>query len=324
VFFIQQLVSLVLLYLQKIMQTILGAGGSVSNELVKELQANHEPFRLVSRTAKQIAGGEWISADVLNRQSVVDAVKGSSIVYLLIGLKYDIRIWKESWPKIMSNVIEACKQHQAKLIFFDNVYSYGLVNGVMTENTPYNPASKKGEVRARISLQLMDEAKKGNLRASIARAADFYGPKNEKSFLSVLVFDRLSKGQRAQLMTTSNKVHSYTFVPDIGKALYILAKNDSSFNQIWHMPTASPALTGKQWVEKVAAAFNVKPSYMVLNKFMFRMAGLFDRNIYEAVEMLYQFENDYIFDSSKFENAFRIKPTSYDEGIRLSVPSYRS
>jgi nucleoside-diphosphate-sugar epimerase len=106
--------------------------------------------------------------------------------------------------------------------------------------------------------------------------------------------------------------------------LYTLAKNDSSFNQIWHMPTAAPPLTGKQWVEKVAAAFGTKPSYMILNKFMFRMAALFDRNVHEAIEMLYQFEHDYIFDSSKFENAFGIKPTSYDEGIRQSVPSYKS
>jgi nucleoside-diphosphate-sugar epimerase len=306
------------------MHTILGAGGSVSNELVKELQANHEPFRLVSRNAKTIAGGEWISADVQNKQSVIDAVSGSSVVYLLIGLKYDIRVWRESWPQIMNHAIEACKKTNSKLIFFDNVYSYGYVNGVMTENTPYNPSSKKGEVRAKIAKQLMDETKKGNLNASIARAADFYGPKSEKSFLSVLVFDRLSKGQRAQLMTSAGKVHSFTYVPDTGKALYTLAKNDSSFNQIWHMPTAAPPLTGKQWVEKVAAAFNVKSSYMVLSKFMLRMVGLFDRNVHEAVEMLYQFENDYIFDSSKFEKTFGIKPTTYDEGIRQSVPSYKN
>ena len=133
------------------MHTILGAGGSVSNELVKELQANHEPFRLVSRNPKKIAGGEWISADVHNKQSVIDAVNGSSVVYLLIGLKYDIRVWRESWPQIMSHAIEACKKANSKLIFFDNVYPYGYVNGVMTENTPYNPSSKKGEVRAQIA-----------------------------------------------------------------------------------------------------------------------------------------------------------------------------
>ena len=119
----------------------------------------------------------------------------------------------------------------------------------------------------------MDETKKGTLHASIARAADFYGPKSEKSFLGILLFDRLSKGKSAQLMTSANKVHSFTYVPDTGKALYMLAKNDSSFNQIWHMPTAAPPLTGKQWVEKVAAAFSVKPSYTVLSKFMLEWWG---------------------------------------------------
>jgi hypothetical protein len=47
---------------------------------------------------------------------------GSTIVHLLVGLKYDVSVWREPWPRIMGNAIEACKQANAKLIFFDNVY----------------------------------------------------------------------------------------------------------------------------------------------------------------------------------------------------------
>ena len=35
------------------------------------------------------------------------------------------------------------RQPVAKLIFFDNVYMYGKVNGIMTEETAFNPCSKK-------------------------------------------------------------------------------------------------------------------------------------------------------------------------------------
>ncbi|MFI5135536.1 MAG: NAD(P)H-binding protein, partial [Chitinophagales bacterium] len=111
------------------MHTILGAGGAVANELVKELRKNNVSYQLVSRNAKAIAGERWISADITNANSVKEAIKGSTIVYLTAGLKYDIRVWREQWPKIMSNVIEACKSENAKLIFFDNVYSYGSVKG---------------------------------------------------------------------------------------------------------------------------------------------------------------------------------------------------
>ena len=65
---------------------------------------------------------------------------------------------------------------RAKLVFFDNLYMYGQVNGAMTEETPFNSCSKKREVRAEIATALKDEWKAGALTAMIARAADFYGP----------------------------------------------------------------------------------------------------------------------------------------------------
>ena len=156
------------------MHTILGAGGTIANELVKELTGNHEPFRLVGRNPKPAgSASELKRADLTDAASVKEAIAGSEIVYLLAGLTYNIKIWQEQWPRIMTNVIEGCKAAKAKLIFFDNVYSYGLVKGPMTEATPYQPCSKKGEVRAAIANQLLQETKAGNLQAMIARCADF-------------------------------------------------------------------------------------------------------------------------------------------------------
>jgi nucleoside-diphosphate-sugar epimerase len=56
---------------------------------------------------------------------------------------------------------------------------------------------------------------------------------------------------------------------------------------------------------------------------MVQMAGLFNPIIKESVEMAYQSEFDYEFDSSKFEKAFGYKPTSYTEGIVKTAKSYR-
>ena len=100
-----------------------------------------------------------ISADLSDKDQTIRAVAGSSIAYLLVGLKYDHKLWTEMWPRIMANTIEACKRSGAKLIFFDNVYMYGKVSGTMTEETPFNPCSKKGEVRAKIATSLINEWK---------------------------------------------------------------------------------------------------------------------------------------------------------------------
>ncbi len=52
--------------------------------------------------------------------------------------------------------------------------------------------------------------------------------------------------------------------------------------------------------------------------------GIFMRLMYEMKEMYYQFDEDYIFDSSKFNNAFNFTPTSYKEGFEIVAASYQN
>jgi len=295
--------------------TILGAGGPVSNALTHELENSNQHIHLVSRKPIQPKGNTtWAKADLTNHDEVRQAAKGSDIIYLCAGLVYDKTIWQQQWPKIMQNVIDVAKENNSRLIFFDNVYMYGLVNGPMTENTPYNPCSIKGEVRAKIATQLMDEAKAGNIKASIARAADFYGSEQLKSVADMMVLDKYAKKQKAQWIGKPELKHSLTYVPDAGKGMYLLGQHPETDNQIWHMPTA-PALTGKEFIALAAKVFNVEPKYSTINKLMMRLAGIFNKDIRSAVEMNYQYTNDYIFDSTKFELAFNIKATDYETGL---------
>ncbi|WP_316835089.1 NAD-dependent epimerase/dehydratase family protein [Pedobacter nutrimenti] len=307
------------------MHTILGAGGPTANALARELSLNKEMIRLVSRRPVKISSENttWKKADLLQYNEILDATKGSSVIYLCAGLVYDKEVWKQQWPVIIQNVINAAKQTGARLIFFDNVYMYGLVNGPMTEHTPYNPCSVKGEVRAKIATQLMDEVKAGNIQASIARAADFYGTDSMNSFLDMMVFDKYAKKQSAQWIGKSEKLHNFTYIPDAGKALFLLGQHPESDNQIWHMPTA-PAITGKAMIELAAAIYEVKPAYTSINKFMLQLVGLFKKVVAGTVEMYYQYDHNYNFDSSKFEQAFQFTPTSYKDGIHyLSETLYK-
>jgi nucleoside-diphosphate-sugar epimerase len=297
--------------------TILGAGGAAGNQLAPLLIAGKENVRLVSRKPKCIEGAETFTADLTDETQTRNAVKGSSIVYLMAGLQYDIRVWKVSWPKIMTNVINACKAAGSKLIFFDNVYMYGKVDGAMTEQTPFNPCSKKGEVRAAIATQLLNEMKAGNVKALIARSADFYGPVGfNTSVPNMLVFGNLKNSKKAQWLGNVKVPHSFTYVPDAAKALYMLAKDDKAFGQTWHMPTADNPLTGEQFIKRAAADMQVFDNYSILSKWMMQIVGLFNRPIKESVEMLYQSEFPYLFDSSKFNKAFNFETTSYHDGIR--------
>ena len=228
------------------MITILGAGGPISNELAKILAHSRQPFRLVSRNPKPAAGAEVFVADLSEQEQAIRAIAGSSVVHLLVGLKYDLREWQQLWPRIMANTIEACKRARAKLVFFDNVYMYGKVDGAMTEETPYAPCSKKGEIRAKIATTLTNEIKAGNLSAMIARAADFYGPDTEHGVPNVLVFEPLAKRKTVSWLVNAEVPHSLTFTPDAARALAMLAERESAWNQVWHLPTAPSPPTGQR------------------------------------------------------------------------------
>jgi len=302
------------------MQTILGANGVIANNLAKALPSYTNQIRLVSRNPKKVnSTDEIVSADLLNAEQTAQAVAGSKVAYLTVGLPYTTKVWREQWPLVMNNVIEACEKHNTKLVFFSNVYPYGKVSGKMTEETPFNPCSKKGEVRARIEETLLGEMKKGSIQAIIVRGADFYGPNTPLSFVDALLFKNFAAGKKGQWMLNDTTLHSFTFTPDAGKATALLGNTDSAYNQTWHAPTDKNVLTGKQFIELVAKEFGVPPNYMILKKWMVQMAGLFDSNIKEAVEMLYQSQVDYVFDSSKFEKAFNFQPTSYSAGIAETV-----
>jgi nucleoside-diphosphate-sugar epimerase len=303
------------------MQTILGSGGAIANHLAKELKNYSSEIRLVSRHPKKINDTDEIFvADLLNKDLINQAVAGSEVVYLTAGLKYDIKIWQRDWPVIMQNVIDACVQHNAKLVFFDNVYAY-LSNEIpgMTEDSVKEPQTKKGKVRLNLLNMIFDAIKNSGLHALVARSADFYGKDVKTGFLNFGVIDKLKKGSKAMWQSDVGKIHSFTYVPDAAKAVAILGNTPDAFNQEWHLPTSSQKWTGKDFINYIASELNAKPRYSILNKTMISLLGIFSTTVRELKEMQYQNNQDYFFNSSKFDEKFSFTPTTYEEGIKESV-----
>lgn len=307
------------------MQTILGAGGVIGKELAKSLPQYTSAIRLVSRNPVKVNDtDELFPADLLNAEAVMQAVAGSEIAYLVAGLPYNHKTWAAQWPVIMQNVIAACKAHNCKLVFFDNIYGYGPVDGVMTEDTPMNPSSKKGTTRKEIATMLMKEYESGTLQALIARAPDFYGPATPLSLTTPMIFDRLKRGKTAQWMLNADLEHAFIYTPDAGRATALLGNTATAYNQAWHLPVPKEMITGKAFIEKAAAVYNAKPNFTVLRRWMIRIGSLFNGIIKESMEMLYQYDRDYIFSSEKFSKAFPgFRVTSYDEGISNTAAYYK-
>ena len=93
------------------MFTILGAGGAIATHLVNELAAEHEPVRPVYRNPRAgVAAVQTVAADLSDLSQTVPAVSGSTTVFMVVGLKYDLAVWSELWPQMMRNTMEACKR----------------------------------------------------------------------------------------------------------------------------------------------------------------------------------------------------------------------
>ena len=302
------------------MQTILGANGIIGRELSRALSASTDRIRQVSRNPQRVnLKDEMVGTDLLDADVTAEAIAGSDVAYLVAGLRYDTTAWQEQWPRVMRNVIDACKRHGSRLVFFDNVYAYGRVDGVMTEETPFNPTSRKGEVRARIATMLLEEMRSGELQALIVRSADFYGPGATQSFPHATVFERLKAGKTPQWIGNAKAVHTFTYTPDAGRAVAVLGQSSEAYGQTWHVPTTKEPLSGEGFVRLACELAGRPYKLQVAPRWMLRLMGLFMPVLRENEEMMYQFEFDYRFDSSKVEAAYGLDPTPYREGIAASL-----
>jgi len=307
------------------LNVILGAGGAIGTPLSALLLARGAKVRAVSRGGRGPAAAEIVRADLTRRDEVLRAVAEGATVYLLAGLAYDRRVWRVQWPAIMDNALAACAARGARLVFFDNVYMYGPVEGPMTEASPVRPTSEKGRIRAAIASALLEAAAAGRVKALIARAADFYGPHAEATSVpSLLILQKLAAGKAAQVLVDADALHSYTYTLDCARALPLLAAADDAWGQVWHLPTARPALTSRELVAIAARELGVDARLTVTSAWMVRAGGVFSTLLREVGEMLYQNDRHYLFDSSKFEARFAFEPTPYAEGIRASVRALRS
>lgn len=301
--------------------TILGANGNIAQEVSKALFSSDNQIRQFSRSPKKVnETDELFSGNLLNAQEVSNAVKGAAIVFLLAGIQYDKKIWKRDWPIIMRNTLDACTTHGAKLVFFDNMYAFDPKEvGHLTEESKMAPLSEKGKVRKEILDMLWKEVEAKKLTALVARAGDFYGPGASNSFLNELVIDKMKSGKNPQWLYAGDKKHSFTFIPDAGKATAFLAQQDDSWNQSWHLPTDPTYPSG----QAITAILNKKLAknlkLQVLPSFAIKLLGIFISPLREIKELRYQTDSDYCFDSSKIEKVYGLKPTPIEVGLEACL-----
>ena len=197
------------------------------------------------------------------------------------------------------------------------------MTGPLTESLPLVATTRKGKTRADLWRALEAEYKAGRLKATAGRASDFFGPHAAASAVGERFFDPLLHGKKAELFGNPNALHSYTYVVDFGEALVRLALDGRSLGRAWHVPNA-PAISTKAFLELTASIMGVEPKSVIRSKFQLRLAGLFIPPAKESIEMLYEFEEDFVVDHSAYAATFGEHATPLHDSISATVEWWRN
>lgn len=298
--------------------------GPLGLSVMRELIKGGGKVRMVnSRGSAQVpAEVEVVRGDVTDPESVHSLAREAGVVYLCAQPKYTE--WPEKFPPIMRGAIEGVARTGAKLLFGDNLYMYGPVDGPIHEGLPYAATGRKGRTRALIASMLMQAHEEGKVRAAIGRSPDFYGSYVLNSAAGERVFASALAGKPAGVIGNPDTPHTYMYIDDFGRGLVTLGKHEEALGKVWHLPSA-PTVTTRRFVEMVYEEVGLPPKMRVAPSLVISTLGLFMPMMREVKEMLYEFDKPFVVDASRFERAFgdQVQVTPHEEGIRRTVAWYK-
>ena len=307
------------------LHVVLGTG-AIGRATMEELVRRGKTVRMVNRSGRMDKvpdGVEVVASNLYDQTNIREVTRGARVVYQCAQPRYFE--WPQKFPPLQRAIIDGLAGSDAKLVIVENLYMYGATNGTpMTEDTPHRAHTRKGQTRSEMSKVALAAYAAGKLRVTAARGSDFFGPWGLHSTMGARVFYPLLAGKGAQATGRLDIPHTHTYTKDFGKALVILGEHDEADGQAWHVPNDMPTITQGELIHMAAEEAGVEPKMSGMGKFMMRVGGLFVPEAKETVEMMYEFEQPFIVDSSKFEKTFGMKATPMREAIRETVNWYKN
>lgn len=302
---------------------VFGAGGGAGHAVVRNLALAGAEVRAVTRsgTGAYPEGVESVRCDAADIDAVRLACKGAVAVHHCINVPY--AEWEEKLPTVMANLIEGAGDAGATLVYCDNLYMYRPVEGPLCESSRTDGATRKGRLRKRLADLLFEADATGRVKATSGRASDFFGPGASNTIAGQLVFPAVLKGKQAHWIGSLDAEHSMSYIDDVARGLILLGDDPKAVGRVWHLP-APPPVTGREFIRTAFEVAGREPKIGVYPRWMLRLVGLFNRQMREIVEVLYQFEEPFVLDHSKFATTFpSFRVTSIREGIERSLAAER-
>jgi nucleoside-diphosphate-sugar epimerase len=303
---------------------VYGATGAIGGAVVTELVHAGRDVRAVSRGGQAPDGARGVAADASDPAQAARAAAGASVIYHCASPPYTQ--WPELFPALTRSILDAAESSGAKLVFADNLYAYGPVDGPLREDLPAAAHGPKGKIRAGMAAQLLAAHRDGQARVVIGRASDYYGPRGIGSTAGQTVFGRILAGKKPQWTGRLDQPHTFHYLLDIARGLLVLADRQEADGQIWHLP-AAPPLTAQQFFDMIANAAGqpVPVHASIASPALLAAAGIFSPLLREMRETTYQFRAPFVIDATKFEAALGpLEPTPHHDAVQRTLAWYRS
>jgi nucleoside-diphosphate-sugar epimerase len=309
------------------MKTILGTGqlGLAIMQLLLDKNPN-ESILLVNRSGKLNVSipqnVQVTAADVTSKTAMEAIFSRSDLIFSCTDMPYDK--WADFYPATATALAHALSKTRARLVFADNLYSYGNVLGKeMHELMPHTAKTKKGKIRAGVINTLLFSGNEFNNRVAFVKAADFIGPRIDKGLFGTDFLHNVYNGKTVRLFGNIALPHTFTYIKDFAAAMINVGTANDAFAQIWHVPNA-PALSLDKWLHLFEVISNKKINKSVTPKFVIWIAGLFNHFIKELYEMAYQFEYPYLVNHDKYVSRFGNHSTYPSDIVKETIEWYMS
>lgn len=306
------------------MKHVVFGTGPVGTALADYLAASGEKVSAVNRSGRAHTSSsvEVIAGDATDAPFAQAVADGAAVVYQCLGAPYTK--WHELFPPMQAAVLSAARQAGAKLVSFENLYVYAPTGGEpVTEDLPLAATGKKSKLRADMIRDLIAAHAAGDVRVTMGRASDFFGPRALITHMGERVFYPAIAGKKAQVMGNPDQLHTFSYVGDIAKGLATLGFDDRADGKAWHLPNP-PTVSIREFIGKVYEAVGTEAGLAAMPRFMVNLMGIFNSDLAEIKEVLYQFEDPFIVDSSSFESTFGMTATPLDEAISATVAWFRA
>jgi nucleoside-diphosphate-sugar epimerase len=263
-----------------------------------------------------------LAGDAGNVELLTRAATGAATIFNCANPPY--HRWPIDWPPVHQAIMSAAETTGALIVMMDNLYGFGPGSSMpMREDGPQRATGEKGSVRARMATDLLSAHAAGRLRATLARASDFYGPRVLGAAMGDRVVPRVLKGKKVSVLGRIDVPHSASYMPDVVRTLVTIADDERAWGRPWHVPNA-PAITQAQMVQAFATAAGTSVKVGSVPGAALAMMGLFNPTIKALKETTYQFTDPFVTDSTLTERTFGLSATPIAEGAASTVAWWRS